>query len=147
MALNLLCRCYRPEEADPADTPTPAPPPRRLPYMAGWAAPSHCLVLPTRTAGQSEGGILHTRSVSQSEGGILPIRSLSQSEGGILPARSLSQSEGGILHTRSVSQSDGGAALCQYGGQQAGHQQLVHGRKSSPDEKEVGEDIILLIVG
>ena len=116
--------------------------------MAGWAAPSHCLVLPTRTAGQSEGGILHTRSVSQSEGGILPIRSLSQSEGGILPARSLSQSEGGILHTRSVSQSDGGvAALCQYGGQQAGHQQLVHGRKSSPDEKEVGEDIILFIVG
>jgi hypothetical protein len=34
-----------------------------------------------------------------------------------------------------------GITLCQYGGQ-AGHQQqqqLVHGRKASPDEKEVGE--------
>jgi hypothetical protein len=111
--------------ADQAATPGPPPPSRRLPYMAGWATPSHCL-LPTRTP-------------SQSEVGILPARAISQSEVGILPARVISQSEVGILHARSISQSDAGVTLCQYTGQ-AG-QQLVHGRKSSPDEKEVGEVI------
>jgi hypothetical protein len=125
-------RCCRQEAVPPpatAATPpaTAAPPPGRPHYMAGWATtPNQCLVLPSR-------------STSQSEGGIMPVRSNSQSEGGILPARCHSQSDGGILHARPLSQSDGAPALCQYGGQ-AG-QQMVHGRKSSHDEKEVGGTI------
>jgi len=100
--------------------------------MAGWATtPSHCLVLPPRTIpGQPEAGIHHV------------VRSNSQSEVALhTHARSAGQSDIGILHARSVSQSDVGITLCQYGGQAGQHQQqqLVRGRKASPDEKEVGE--------
>jgi hypothetical protein len=74
----------------------------------------------------------------------MPVRSISQSEGGILPARCHnSQSEGGILHARPIGQSEGAVALCQYGGQ-AG-QQMVHGRKPSHEEKEVGSYDYVLV--